>query len=144
MKSYVIDANVLFSAIIGSRRIYVDIIKNFDLYSPDFTLKEIEKYEELLLNKTKLIKSDLNNFLINLFKGITILPSIIIGKAAKDKAIDLCKDVDEKDTPYVSLAIELNIPLITNDKKLYNGLRKKKFNKIILLEDILEKIDKTG
>ena len=99
MNSYVIDANVLFSAIIGSRRIYVDIIKNFDLYAPDFTLKEIEKYEELLLKKTKLIKSDLNNFLINLFKGITILPSIIIGKAAKAKAIDLCKDIDEKDTP---------------------------------------------
>lgn len=137
MTKYVIDSNILFGAIISSRRIYFEIIKNFDLYAPDFVLKEIEKYEEFLLKKTKLPKKELNSFLIKLFKGITILPAIILDKKSKQRAMELCKDVDEKDAPYIALAIELDIPFITNDKKLYKGLKKKGFSGIHLFEDIL-------
>lgn len=132
-----IDSNILFGAIISSRDIYFKIIKNFDLYTPDFALKEIEKYEELILKKTKLAKKELNAFLIRLFKGITILPSIVIDKDSKQKALALCKDVDEKDTPFIALAIELDIPVITSDKKLYRELKKKDFSNIILFEDFL-------
>lgn len=62
MKKYVIDANVLFSAIIGTRRVHLELIKNVELYAPDYILKEIEKYELLLLKKTKLTKKELNDF----------------------------------------------------------------------------------
>jgi predicted nucleic acid-binding protein len=137
LTKYVIDSNILFGAIISSRRIYFEIIKNFDLYAPDFVLKEIEKYEEFLLKKTKLPKKELNSFLIKLFKGVTILPAIILDKKSKQRAMELCKDVDEKDAPYIALAIELDIPFITNDKKLYKGLKKKEFSRIHLFEDIL-------
>ena len=51
MSKFVIDSNILFGAIISSREIYFEIIKKFDLYTPDFALKEIEKYEELILKK---------------------------------------------------------------------------------------------
>lgn len=137
MSKYVIDVNILFSAIISSKRIYLDIIKNLELYTPDFALTEIAKYEELILKKTKLKKKELNSFLIKLFKGITILPSIILDKESKQKALELCKDIDEKDIPYIALAIELDVPFITNDKKLYKGLKEKKFTNIILFEDFL-------
>jgi predicted nucleic acid-binding protein len=137
LTKYVIDSNILFGAIISSRRIYFEIIKNFDLYAPDYVLKEIEKYEEFLLKKTKLPKKELNSFLIKLFKGVTILPAIILDKKSKQRAMELCKDVDEKDAPYIALAIELDIPFITNDKKLYKGLKKKGFSEILLFEDIL-------
>lgn len=137
MSKYVIDVNILFSAIISSKRIYLDIIKNLELYTPDFALTEIAKYEGLILKKTKLKKKELHSFLIKLFKGITILPSIILDKESKQKALELCKDIDEKDIPYTALAIELDVPFITNDKKLYKGLKEKKFANIILFEDFL-------
>ncbi|MDQ1350058.1 MAG: hypothetical protein QG657_359 [Acidobacteriota bacterium] len=137
MNRYVIDANILFNAIISSKRLYLEIIKNYDLYAPDFALKEIEKYEEFIFKKTKIGKRELNLFLIKLFQGITILPSILIEKESKQKALALCKDIDEKDIPYVALAIELNILLITNDKKLYKGLKKKNFSHVILFEDVV-------
>lgn len=140
MNKYVIDSNILFGAIISSREIYFELIKSFDLYTPDFALKEIEKYEELILKKTKLSRKELSTFLIRLFKGITILPSIIIDKDSKQKALELCKDVDEKDTPFIALAIELGIPFVTNDKKLYLALRKKEFSNILLFEDFLREI----
>ena len=136
MSKYVIDANILFSALIGSRTFYLDVIKNFDLYTPDFVLKEIEKYEALILKKTRLTKPELNSFLIRLFKGITILPAIVIDKESRKEAFELCRGVDEKDTPYIALAIQLDIPLLTNDKKLFNGLKKKGFSNIILFEEI--------
>jgi predicted nucleic acid-binding protein len=139
VSKFVIDSNILFGAIISSREIYFEIIKKFDLYTPDFALKEIEKYEELILRKTKLAKKELNTFLVRLFRGITILPSIIIDKESKQKAFALCKDIDEKDTPFIALAIELDIPFVTNDKKLYKELRKKGFSNIFLFEDFLEK-----
>jgi predicted nucleic acid-binding protein len=144
LKKYVIDANILFSAIIGSRRVYLELIKNVELYAPDYILKEIEKYEQLLLKKTKLTKKELNDFLIKLFKGVTILPSIIMNRESKQKAMDLCKDIDEKDTPYVALAIEMDVSVISNDKKLYKGLKEKGFSNIILLEDIINNMKKTG
>jgi len=139
VSKFVIDSNILFGAIISSREIYFEIIKKFDLYTPDFALKEIEKYEELILKKTKLDKKELNTFLVRLFRGITILPSIIIDKDSKQKAFELCKDIDEKDTPFIALAIELDIPFVTNDKKLHRELRKKGFSNIFLFEDFLEK-----
>ncbi len=140
MRKYVIDANILFAGIISNKRIYIDITKNFDLYAPSFVLTEIEKYEELLLLKTRLTKKDLDQFVIELFKGVTILPSILMNDQAKQRAVELCRDIDEKDTPYVALAIEMEIPLITNDKKLYRGLRAKGFTHILLLEDLLSEI----
>jgi len=141
VSKYVIDSNILFAAIISSREIYFELIKNFDLYTLDFALKEIEKYEELILKKTKLSRKELSNFLIRLFKGITILPSIVIDKYSKQKALELCKDVDEKDTPFIALAIELGIPFVTNDKKLYRALSKKEFSNILLFEDFLREKD---
>lgn len=65
------------------------------------------------------------------------MPSIILDKEVKQRALELCKDIDEKDIPYIALAIELDVPFITNDKKLYKGLKEKKFTNIILFEDFL-------
>jgi len=46
----------------------------------------------------------------------------------RQKAYDLCFDVDIKDTPFVSLSIDLAIPLWTGDKKLKDGLKQKGFH----------------
>ena len=44
------------------------------------------------------------------------------------KGYDLCKDVDEKDIPFVAITIELGGLLWTGDKKLRKGLEAKGFN----------------
>jgi predicted nucleic acid-binding protein len=44
------------------------------------------------------------------------------------KAFRLCRDVDEKDTPYVAPALELDAKFWTNDNKLKIGLKKKGFD----------------
>lgn len=43
------------------------------------------------------------------------------------KAYELCKNVDEKDTPFVALTLELEGELWTGDKALKEGLRARGF-----------------
>ena len=56
----------------------------------------------------------------------------------RKKAYEMCKDIDEADTPFVALALELDIPLWSGDKKLAKGLKDKKFDKILTNHDLLQ------
>ena len=67
-----------------------------------------------------------------------VLDSNIIFSANWRKAYELCRDVDEKDTPFVALSLEFEIPLLTNDKVLCEGLKKKGFDNFVTLEDVLK------
>lgn len=44
------------------------------------------------------------------------------------EAYRLCRDVDEKDTPYVALSIHLDGQLWTDDMVLKTGLKRKGFS----------------
>ncbi len=56
----------------------------------------------------------------------------MISDENKIRALNLCKDVDEADTPFIAVALEFNSPLWTSDKKLKNGLTKKGFSNFFL------------
>ncbi|MEM1322332.1 MAG: PIN domain-containing protein [Bacteroidota bacterium] len=43
-------------------------------------------------------------------------------------AYRLCKDIDEKDTPFIALSLELECKIWTRDKELKYGLLKKGFD----------------
>jgi predicted nucleic acid-binding protein len=44
------------------------------------------------------------------------------------EAFRLCRETDEKDTPYIALSLELNAKVWTKDNELKIGLRKKGFD----------------
>lgn len=44
------------------------------------------------------------------------------------EAYRLCKGIDEKDTPYVALALHMNARLWTDDEILKDGLRSRGFD----------------
>ena len=50
------------------------------------------------------------------------------------KVFDLCRDIDEKNIPFVAVTIELDGLLWTGDKKLRNGLESKGFNSFFEIE----------
>ncbi len=54
MKKYIIDANVIFSALISGKEIFVKLFENNKIFAPDFILIEIEKYNKVVLKKSKL------------------------------------------------------------------------------------------
>jgi len=60
----------------------------------------------------------------------------LISKRSWNKAFALTKDIDEDDTPFVALAIELNAKLWTGDKVLSKGLAKKDSDIIVTMADL--------
>jgi len=136
----VIDANIIFSALIKGNPVYIKILNNVDAYAPDFILIELEKYEKRILKKTS-NKQRMKEIIYKIFKKVSIIPKIGLTKANIKKAYNLCKDVDEKDTPYVALTLELDAYLWTNDKKLADKLREKGFSKILTTDDLIKIIE---
>ncbi|MFQ5641459.1 MAG: PIN domain-containing protein [bacterium] len=133
----VLDSNILFSALISGKESYVDIFKTLKIYVPDFMFIEISKYEDTIIKKTKIGK-EFTIFVRELFSEITVIPQLAISKENYKKALSLCDDIDPKDTAYLALSLELDIPLWTNDKKLIQGLTKKGYTKIITTEEIFK------
>ena len=125
----VIDTNLVFSALIPKASQIRDILfeSNINFYSPNILISEIFKHKDKLLKSSKLTESEFDIYFNGIIERIKFIPTDFIGLDSRQKAYDLCFDVDIKDTPFVALSIDLAIPFWTGDKKLKEGLRQKGF-----------------
>ena len=125
-----VDTNLIFSALIPKASLIREILfeSNMSFYAPNFLISEIYKHKDKLLNSSKLTESEFYIYFNGIIERIKFITIDLIGIHSRQKAYDLCKDIDIKDTPFVALAIDLGIPLWTGDKKLKDGLKNKGFN----------------
>ncbi len=137
MTDFVIDANVLMSILISGKASYRPILSFNRFIMPDFVLVEVEKYSHTLKSKTSMSEEQLVRWTYFVFTQCTILPHYVIDKENIAKAGQLVTHIDVKDMSYVALAIQLNLPLLTRDNVLYEGLRKQGLRTVILFEDFL-------
>lgn len=137
MNQYILDANIVFSALISKKEFYLDLMAQNTFYTPDFALIEINKYRSVILKKSRLKLDALNEYTFRFFRKLIVVPDYVISDNSLQKAIDLCADIDLKDTIYIALAIELNTTLLTRDKPLYDGLIAKGFMPIQLFDDFI-------
>jgi putative PIN family toxin of toxin-antitoxin system len=130
LKTVVVDTNLIIAALIPKASKIREILfdAKFTFYSPNFVITEIYIHKDKLIRYSKLNEQELYLYLNEIVERITFVPVGYISKESRQKAYDLCKEVDLKDIPFVALAIELKIPLWTGDKKLKVGLRLKGFN----------------
>jgi len=121
----IVDTNLIFSALISSSSSIRDTLleSRLEFHAPNYIITELFKYKERMLKYSKLSESDFYAYLNGLVERIRFTPLDFISLESRQKAYELCKDVDIKDTPFVALAIELDVPLWTGDKKLMRGLR---------------------
>jgi len=76
------------------------------------------------------------------FSLIHVIPSEIYEDKVPE-AYNIAKQFDEKDTPFIALALKLNIPIWTNDRKIIEyGIKSGKYLALDSesLEDLLEGI----
>lgn len=140
MTNYVIDANILMSMLISGNASYKPILEFYDLYLPEFVLVEVEKYKSQLLLRTKMNEDEFLKWSILVFSKITVLPNYILSTESLEKSHLLLDDIDLKDTAYLALAIQLDLPLLTRDKPLATGLKKKGFRRVMMFDDFLKNI----
>ena len=130
----VIDTNIIFSMLMlkNSRLRDTFFEKKVNWYAPNFVLVEIFKRKEKLLKYSHLTDSEMYELLYQIFQKIKFINEQIISKRNKVKAYELCKEIDEHDTPIVALALELNASIWTGDKKLKDGLIHRGFDNFFI------------
>ncbi len=128
--SVVVDTNLIFSALIPKASKIRDILfeSNMTFFSPNFLIMEIYKHKDKLIKNSKLDESEFYLYFNGIIERIQFIPIDFISAESRQRAYDLCKDIDIKDTPFIALSIDLKIPLWTGDKRLKNALILKGFN----------------
>ena len=89
MRDFVLDANVLMSMLISDKAIYKSLLKEYTFLSSDFAFTEIEKYQEMIQNKTKIDAENFRDFSYYLFTHIHFMPTYLIENEVKQRAIKL-------------------------------------------------------
>ncbi len=133
----VLDANVIFSCLMSRKRFYIDLITQNQCFVPDFIFTELNKYDKKILKKSN-DDQNFKEYAKEIFHHLVVIPKLAIEDKNWKRAYELCKDIDEKDTTYIALSLDLELPLLTRDKQLHKGLMDKQFEDIILLDKFLE------
>ena len=126
----IIDANIAFKALASNRgdlRDRLSPVAEVKIHSPRFLFVELFKHKERLLAAARLQEEDLLGSLHTLVSRIDFVSEANIPLGTWMEAYQLCKDVDEKDTPYIALTLHLNGRFWTDDSALKTALRAKGF-----------------
>ena len=130
MKKVIVDTNILFSSLRAKNSKLRQVLERQDciFFTPNFLMVEIFKHKERILHKSKVSETEVYEILYKMLHKIKFIneESIMLGNFVE--AYRLCGDIDEKDTPFVALTLELEGELWTMDEILKTGLRKKGFD----------------
>lgn len=137
---YIVDANILMSILISGKFQYINILQFFKFYAPEFVFVELNIYKDIILEKTRLDKTQFQDFSYKVFTKMLFIPEFALQGNSIKEAQKLCKNVDVKDSSYIALAIDMNLTLLTRDVRLYKGLKKKGFRNIMLFNDFISMI----
>jgi len=140
MFEYVIDTNIVMSMLISGKSHYKAILSVYNFYLPEYSLTELDEHKDIIFEKTRFNEQELQDFVYFVFKSITVIPNIALSNKSIKTANELCNNIDIDDVAFVALSCDMNIPLLTRDEILYNGLRKNSFKKVIMFDDFLRTI----
>lgn len=112
---FVIDTNVLFSAIIRksiTRKVILSDV--FDLYVPEYLFEEIDNHKDSILDKAKISGDDFIA-LITLFQKHVMIVKKDVYLDKTHMAEEIMKGIDITDSPFLALALTLNCQIWSND-----------------------------
>ena len=129
MKNLIVDSNIIFSALRGknSRTRNKILTSEHKYFTPNFLIGEIFKHKERIIKNSKASEKETYEFLFKIINKIIFINEENISTGNFIEAYRLCKDIDEKDTPFVALSLELGHKIWTRDEELKSGLSKKGF-----------------
>ncbi len=131
----VIDSNIIFSTLLNPNSVIGELVMNvqddLNFFGPELLIHEIERYTDKISLYSKLEKSEIEQLKALIFRSINFISEDLIKDKNWESAYDLTKDIDQNDTPFVALALELSCKLWTGDKKLQTGFLLKNNDLII-------------
>ena len=132
----IIDTNKIISSLIRdgiSRKILFN--KNFDFFTPDYSISEIQEHKEEIFEKTHLNDGEFEILLSLIFERIDIVPE----EDYKNMIIDASNLISDKDdAPFLATAFSLNVDGIWSDDSHF--LEQNKI-KIFKTEDMMKYLE---
>lgn len=109
-KPVIVDTNILFSALLNSQSSFAETLlkSEHQFFICEQILMEMFKHKEKIARLSKLPEPDLIRFYYVLLKRLYLFKEDLISLENRKKAFELCRDVDETDTPHVALTLELD------------------------------------
>lgn len=113
----VIDANIVFSALISAESKTCDLLfsDEITLFAPEFLQEEFEKHKQEILLKSGLPEVDFDLALSLILSRIRFIPFSEF-KSFINQAKEICPDPN--DTEYFAAALKLGDLIWSNDKEL--------------------------
>jgi len=107
----VIDSNIIFASLIKGKRSktlsrIIMLEEKIDLVLPEEGLAELHEHSKRL----KELSKDFENALMLLFTRIHVVPKEFYEDNVQE-AYDIAKNFDSEDTPFIALALKLNVPI---------------------------------
>lgn len=135
----VVDSNILFSIIVSGRKSRAfNLLEQHDitLFAPEEVILEFRRHG----SKLKKFAKDFEYHTFLAFSLVQVIPSEFYSDKIRE-AYTVASEFDEKDTPFIALAMKLNLPLWTGDKKMLRAaLSTKRFIALdsVALKSLLE------
>ncbi len=129
MSKIILDSNIIFSALRGTNSLTRKrILKSKEQYfAPNFLIGEIFIHKERIMKNSKTSKEETYSYFLKIITKINFVNETNISILNFIDAYRLCKNIDEDDTPFIALSLELGYPIWTRDKELKTGLQQKGF-----------------
>ena len=129
MNGLIVDTNILFAALrseasLTRRQLLKQTVP---LYAPNYIIGELFNHQSRWLSKGKSSSAQTTELMFKLMSKITFINEAQISTPNFIAAYRLCRGIDENDTPFVALSLELGCPFWTRDEKLKTGLIKAGF-----------------
>ena len=136
----IIDANIIFSAILNTDGKIGDILLNshniFEFIAPRFLKEEIRKHHKKIIDITGYSNSELLEIEDKVYKPISFLSEVHVPLSIRKSANHLVKDIDQKDVLYIAFVKYFRCKLWSGDKALKKGLIKKGFTNILSTDEL--------
>ena len=126
-----VDTNILFTFFwkeSATRKLLLN--KNLSLFSPEFSLEEINKYESQICKRAGISKEEFKSLKMDLAIAIEFIPLSSYSDILK-RALTISPDANDVD--FIALALKLNVPLWSNDF----ALKKQNNVKVFSTQDLL-------
>jgi predicted nucleic acid-binding protein len=118
-----------FSGILSPKGTICDLLLNsdveFQFFAPTYMLEELDTHHAKLLKLSGLVTQELDFLIHSILKKITLIDLETLPPDDWQKAMELVKEVDEFDMPFIALGISLKAAVWTGDKRLIRGMTEK-------------------
>ncbi|MBI2926632.1 MAG: nucleotide-binding protein, PIN domain-containing protein [Verrucomicrobia bacterium] len=128
----VVDANIAFKALAAGRGDLRDRLgpaTSVTFYAPPFLFVELFKQKERLAAAATVSEEEMLEALHVLVSRLEFVNEANVPIGAWMEAHRLCRETDEKDSPYVAPTLHLDGRLWTEDAALKAGLRARGFDR---------------